>query len=479
MHLINQLFIDGAWTEGAGSARFPVLDPADGTEITTFAAAEDSDCDAAIAAAAAALPAWSKWAPRDRSEVLRTAFDILRSEREVLAEVIVRENGKSFNDALGEADYATEFFRWFAEEAVRIEGDYRLSPAGDKRIIVTRDPIGVALLVTPWNYPAAMATRKLAPALAAGCTTILKPARETPLTAAFIVDALSRAGVPSGVVNLVTPANTGHAVARMLHHPAVRKLSFTGSTEVGRILLREAADRVISTSMELGGNAPLIVLPDADLDLAIEASLVAKLRNGGAACTAANRFYVHRSVLGEFESRMAVALASVRVGSGMDRANSLGSLVSPSECAKVHALVEGAVRDGARLVHGGTYPLGAGSFYPPTLLSDVPANSTITATEIFGPVVAIVPYDDVDDAIQMANDTIYGLVAYVLGELSTAMRVALRLEVGMVAVNRGVLSDPASPFGGVKQSGIGREGSSEGIQEFLEEKYIALTVEDR
>lgn len=479
MRIFNQLFIDGQWTDGAASARFSVLNPADGKEITTFAVAEDADCDAAVDAAATALPAWKRWAPRERSEVLRATFEMLRTDREKLAELIVRENGKSFPDALAEADYATEFFRWFGEEAVRVGGEYRLSPGGDKRIVVTRDAIGVALLVTPWNYPGAMATRKLAPALAAGCTTILKPARETPLTAAFIVDTLSRAGVPNGVVNLVTPVRTGHAVARMLHHPAMRKLSFTGSTEVGRVLLKEAADTVISTSMELGGNAPLIVLPDADLDLAVEASLVAKLRNGGAACTAANRFYVHRSLLSKFEKRMATALETVRVGTGRDRTNSLGSLVSPAECRKVHNLVEGAVRDGARLVFGGAYPDGAGSFYPPTLLSDVRPYSTISATEIFGPVVAIVPYDEVDHAISMANDTIYGLVAYVIGELSSAIRVAHRIDVGMVAINRGVLSDPAAPFGGTKQSGIGREGSSEGILEFLEEKYICMTAEDR
>ena len=476
MPFINQMFIDGAWTDGAGSERFPVLNPADGTELTTFAAAEDADCDAAVEAAAAALPGWRSWTPRARSEVLRATFEMLRADRQQLAELIVHENGKSFADALGEADYATEFFRWFAEEAVRIGGEYRLSPSGDKRIIVTRDPIGVALLVTPWNYPAAMATRKLAPALAAGCTTILKPARETPLTAAYIVDTLRRAGIPRGAVNLVTPVRSGPAVARMLHHPAVRKLSFTGSTEVGRILLKEAADTITSTSMELGGNAPLIVLPDADLDLAVEASLVAKLRNGGAACTAANRFYVHRSILADFEQRMTAALEAVRVGPGMDRNNSLGSLVSPTERQKVHELVKRAVNDGARLVLGGAYPQRSGSFYPPTLLSDVTHGSTITATEIFGPVVAIVPYDEVDEAIRMANDTIYGLVAYVLGGLPSAMRVAHKLDVGMVAVNRGVLSDPAAPFGGAKQSGLGREGSTEGILEFLEEKYIGLTA---
>ncbi|MFR0355242.1 NAD-dependent succinate-semialdehyde dehydrogenase [Streptomyces sediminimaris] len=475
MNLHTNLFIDGQWRPGSADARFDVVDPADLSTIADFAVATEQDCMAAVDAAATAQDAWAATAPRERGEVLRRAYDILTAEVEEFAGLMVRENGKSWTDALGEAHYAKEFFRWFAEEAVRVPGDYRLSPSGDKRIVVDRQPIGVSLLITPWNFPAAMATRKLAPALAAGCTTILKPAEETPLTAAYVVEVLRRAGVPDGVVNLVTPVPPGPAVHRMLDRPEVRKLSFTGSTEVGRALLHACADSVVSTSMELGGNAPLVVLPGADLDLTVEGALPAKMRNGGAACTAANRFYVHTSVHDEFVARMDAALAKVTVGPGTDRAHTLGALVSVAERDKVAALVETAIADGATLVRGGR-AWSKGAFYDPTLLTDVTHGSAITMTEIFGPVTAVVRYDDVEDAIRMSNDTVHGLMAYVFGEEREAMAVARRLEAGMVAVNRGVVSDPAAPFGGVKQSGLGREGGFEGVLEFLEEKYIALTA---
>ncbi|MGI5149760.1 NAD-dependent succinate-semialdehyde dehydrogenase [Plantactinospora sp. CA-294935] len=475
MTLYTDLFIDGQWRPGSGDRRFDVVDPADLSTIARFAVASESDCMDAVDAAAAAQQTWAATAPRDRGELLRGAYEILTAEVETFAEIMVRENGKSWADAIGEAHYAKEFFRWFAEEAVRVPGEYRLSPAGDKRIVVDRQPIGVSLLITPWNFPAAMATRKLAPALAAGCTTILKPARETPLTAAYIVEVLRRAGVPRGVVNLVTPVPTGPPVRRMIDRTEVRKLSFTGSTEVGRELLRACADSVVSTSMELGGNAPLIVLPGADLDATVAGALLAKMRNGGSACTAANRFYVHTSLHDDFVARMDAALAGMTVGPGLDRSNDLGALVSVPERDKVAALVETAVADGAKLLRGGNAS-GDGAFYDPTLLTEVEHGSTINTTEIFGPVTAVVRFDDVDDAVRMANDTVYGLMAYVFGEEREAVAVARRLEVGMVAVNRGVVSDPAAPFGGVKQSGLGREGGSEGILEFLEEKYIALTA---
>jgi len=475
MTLHTDLFIDGSWRPGADGGRFDVVDPADQSTIARFAIATEQDCMDAVDAAAAAQPGWAATAPRERSEMLRTAYEILTDESEAFAELMVRENGKSWADAIGEANYAKEFFRWFAEEAVRVPGDYRLSPTGDKRIIVDRQPIGVSLLITPWNFPAAMATRKLAPALAAGCTTILKPARETPLTAAYVVEVLRRAGVPRGVVNLVTPVPTGPLVKRMIDRPEVRKLSFTGSTEVGRDLLHACADSVVSASMELGGNAPLIVLPGADLDSAVEGALLAKMRNGGAACTAANRFYVHRSVHDEFVSRMDTALAGITVGPGLDRSHGLGALVSTHERDKVAALVNDAVAGGATLVRGG-HSAAEGAFYDATLLTGVTHGSAITTTEIFGPVTTVIAFDSVDDAVRMANDTVYGLMAYVFGEERQAVAVARRLEAGMVAVNRGVVSDPAAPFGGVKQSGLGREGSSEGILEFLEEKYIALTA---
>lgn len=475
MTYIADLFIDGIWRPGSTGERFDVVDPSDLRVIERFAVASEADCMAAVDAAAAAQGPWAATAPRERSELLRAAYEVLTDEVEVLAEVMVRENGKAWADALAEANYAKEFFRWFAEEAVRIPGDYRISPGGDKRIVVDRQPIGVSLLITPWNFPAAMATRKLAPALAAGCTTILKPARETPLTAAYMVEVLRRVGVPRGVVNLVTPVPTGPLVAAMINRPEVRKLSFTGSTEVGRDLLRECAESVVSASMELGGNAPVIVLPGADLELTIEGAVQAKMRNGGSACTAANRFYVHSSLHDEFVARFAAALDGYQVGPGLDRANRLGALVSVAERDKVAALVDAAVADGAAIVRGGTSHEG-GAFYDATVLTGIRHGSAINATEIFGPVAAIVEYDDVDEAITMANDTIYGLMAYVFGEERDAMSVARRLEAGMIAVNRGVVSDPAAPFGGVKQSGLGREGSSEGILEFLEEKYIALTA---
>jgi succinate-semialdehyde dehydrogenase/glutarate-semialdehyde dehydrogenase len=473
--LFADLYIDGAWRPGSDGRRFPVVDPSDGSTITEFAIASDADCDAAIAAAEAAFPGWAATAPRERSEILRRAYEVLTDEVEIFAEIMVRENGKAWPDAMGEAAYAKEFFRWFAEEAVRVPGDYRLSPAGDKRIVVTRQPIGVSLLITPWNFPAAMATRKLAPALAAGCTMILKPARETPLTAAYMVDVLERAGVPRGVVNLITPVPTGPAIARMLQHPSVRKLSFTGSTEVGRELLHQCADTVVSASMELGGNAPLLVLPGADLDVAIEGALLAKMRNGGSACTAANRFYVHSSLHDEFVARFGARLAALKVGTGLESTNDLGALVSFAERDKVADLVSTAVEEGAQVAVGGK-PSEVGAFYPPTLLTGVAHGSTINRTEIFGPVTAVVRFDDVDDAVRQANDTIFGLMAYVFGEERAAMQVAQRLDAGMVAVNRGVVSDPAAPFGGTKQSGLGREGGSEGILEFLEEKYIAVTA---
>jgi succinate-semialdehyde dehydrogenase/glutarate-semialdehyde dehydrogenase len=476
MSYFNNLYIDGEWIAGSDGERFPVVNPVDGSVIAEFAAATESDALASIESAEQAFKNWSKTSARERSEILRRAYEILTDELELFARIIVMENGKAWNDALGEATYAKEFFRWFAEEAVRVPGDYRMSPSGDKRIVVTRQPIGVSLLITPWNFPAAMATRKLAPALAAGCTTILKPARETPLTAAYIVDALERAGIPKGVVNLVTPVPTGPIINVMLQHPSVRKLSFTGSTEVGRALLHGAADTVVSTSMELGGNAPVIVLPGADLASAVDGTFLAKMRNGGSACTAANRIYVHDEIHDEFVEMLEKKLNEVRVGDGLDPNSDLGALVSIAERDKVAALVDKAVDEGATVRMGGRSLEGDGAFYPPTLLTDVKHGSTISTTEIFGPVSAVVGFQDTEEAIEMANDTEFGLMAYVFGDEESAMRVAQRIQAGMVAVNRGVVSDPAAPFGGMKQSGLGREGSSEGILEFLEEQYIALNV---
>ncbi len=470
-------YVGGSWLMPSAGAGQPVHDPADGSILAEVADTSVEECLSAVEAARDALPSWSATAPRQRSEILRSAFTLMQQEREAIATLIVRENGKLLDDALGEVDYAAEFFRWFAEEAVRIGGDFRVAPNGDKRIVVTRQPIGVAVLITPWNFPAAMATRKIGPALAAGCTVVLKPASETPLTATYLVDLLERAGVPAGVVNCVLPADPGPAVSAMLHHPAVRKLSFTGSTEVGRVLLHEAADHVVSTSMELGGNAPFLVLDDADLDAAVEGAMVAKMRNGGAACTAANRFYVHHSVAGEFTRLLTERMSALTAGPGTDPASGVGAMVSVGERDKIAALVDSAVEEGAEVRTGGDLPAGPGAFYPPTVLSGVSQSHAIIRSEVFGPVAPVVEVANDDQAVEWANDTDMGLIAYVYSaDLARAVRVAERLEAGMVAINRGVASEPAAPFGGTKQSGLGREGSDEGIEEFLEIKYLAMPL---
>ncbi|MEO3854559.1 NAD-dependent succinate-semialdehyde dehydrogenase [Acrocarpospora sp. B8E8] len=475
MKIRSELFIGGEWV--TGTATLPVQDPALGETITEVAVAGERECAQAVDAAAAALRPWAARAPRERAEILRRAYELMTDEADEIARLIVRENGKVFADAKSEVVYAAEFFRWFAEEAVRIKGDYRLAPGGDKRIIVTHQPIGVSLLITPWNFPAAMATRKIGPALAAGCSVVLKPATETPLTALAIADVLARAGVPGGVVNVVVAAPTAQRVREMLHDPRVTNLSFTGSTEVGRVLLHEAADQVVRTSMELGGNAPFLVLADADVRAAVAGAMVAKLRNGGAACTAANRFYVHGSVADEFTAEFARAMAALKVGSGLDPANQIGSLVSTTERGKVADLVDQAVGAGARPVTGGAILDGPGAFYPPTVLAGIAPDADILDVEIFGPVAPIVVFDSDDEAVARANATPYGLISYVYtGDFRRGLQIAERLDSGMVALNRGVLSDPAAPFGGFKQSGLGREGGFDGIHEFLETKYIAADI---
>ncbi|QWF20474.1 NAD-dependent succinate-semialdehyde dehydrogenase [Nocardioides sp. LMS-CY] len=459
------------------AAPVPVFDPADGQPFAEVHMAGEAECSAAVDAAAGAAEEWAATSPRERSEILRRTFEAMIDQHEALARLITRENGKSLADARAEVSYAAEFFRWFAEEAVRIAGEFRVAPAGDKRIIVTQHPIGPSLLVTPWNFPAAMATRKWAPALAAGCTTVLKPASETPLTALALAEILHSAGVPAGVVNVIPASPAGSRVREMLHDTRIKNLSFTGSTEVGVSLLREAADHVLRTSMELGGNAPFLVLGDADLDAAVEGALVAKLRNGGAACTAANRFYVHASVAPEFTARLSAAMERLHVGPGLDQGNDIGALVSRTERDKVAALVDMASAAGARIITGGQVPEGPGAFYPPTVLAGLAPDSELLRNEIFGPVAPIVSFDTVDDAVRMANDTPYGLISYVYGgAFDATFAIAERLESGMVAINRGALSDPAAPFGGVKESGIGREGGFAGIHEFLESTYIAASL---
>jgi succinate-semialdehyde dehydrogenase/glutarate-semialdehyde dehydrogenase len=466
-------YIGGTWVAGDGKPR-PVVDPATAAPVATVSESSIDQCLSAVDAAAAAMPSWSLEPPRVRAEILRRAYDLMIAELDELACLIVIENGKTIADAQAEVRYAAEFFRWFAEEAVRVSGDLRRSPAGHNWIMVSREPVGVALLVTPWNFPAAMATRKIAPALAAGCSVVLKPAMETPLTALALADLLERAGVPAGVVNVVTPSPAGPAVSAMLADRRVRALSFTGSTEVGRLLLAGAAPNVVRCSMELGGNAPFVVLNDADLEAALDGLMLAKMRNGGAACTAANRVIVQRGIADEFVERLRDRMSALTVGSGLDPTSDVGPMVSEVERNRVHELVRMAISEGARAVAGGALPTGDGYYYPPTVLTQVRARSPILREEIFGPVAPVVVFDDLDDAIAIANDTDAGLVAYVYTEsLKHGLYVSRRLETGMVGLNRGLVSDPAAPFGGVKHSGLGREGAHEGIHEFLETKYIA------
>lgn len=454
----------------------PVYDPSDGSVIAEVATAGDAECEAALDAAHRAFPSWAKTAPRVRSEMLRKAFEIMTAESDQIATMISRENGKVFADAKGEVAYAAEFFRWFAEEAVRTPGDFRKSPSGDKRILVTHQPIGVSLLITPWNYPAGMATRKIGPALAAGCTVILKPAGETPLTALYIVDILERAGVPKGVVNVIMPKPVGETISKMLHDPRVKNLSFTGSTEVGRVLLREAADQIVRCSMELGGNAPVLVFDDADVPTAIAGIMVAKMRNGGAACTAANRIYVQRPIAEKITAELTKAMEALQMGAPLETGNNLGASVSLKERDKIASLVDMAVKQGGLVMTGGKVPDRAGAFYPATVLS-VKSDNEILQNEVFGPVAPIVIFDTDEEGIALANDTDFGLISYVFsGELGRAIRVAEAMESGMVAINRGVISDPAAPFGGMKQSGLGREGGFDGIHEFLETKYIGVEI---
>jgi succinate-semialdehyde dehydrogenase/glutarate-semialdehyde dehydrogenase len=453
-----------------------VTDPSDESVIANVQVSSDKECADAVDAADRAFKSWAKTAPRVRGEILRKAFEIMVAEADRLAEIVSRENGKVLTDAKGEILYAAEFFRWFSEESVRINGEYRTSPSGDKKIVVTKQPIGVSLLITPWNFPAAMATRKIGPALAAGCTVILKPAGETPLTAIAIVEILERAGVPAGVVNLILPTPTGPAIAKILKDPRVVNLSFTGSTEVGRVLLKEAAERVIRCSMELGGNAPFLVLSDANVDEAVAGALLAKMRNGGAACTAANRFYVAKEVADEFTTKLAKAMGDLKMAAGTTAGAQLGASVSVKERNKIAELVDTSITAGGQVKTGGKSPAGVGAFYPATVLT-VKNDNPILNEEIFGPVAPIVITTSDEEAISLANATEFGLIAYVYSaDLKRAMKVAESLESGMVAINKGVISDPAAPFGGFKQSGLGREGGFAGIEEFLETKYIGVEI---
>lgn len=472
----RELSIGGAWREGRTGVRLAVEDPATGETFAEVASATAEDGIDAVAAAHAAQPGWARRPPRERSDLLRRVYDLLLRRSDLVAELIVRENGKPLAEARSEVVYAAEFLRWFSEEAVRIEGRVSTAPAGGARMLVLHVPVGVSLLVTPWNFPAAMVTRKVAPALAAGCSVVLKPAPETPLTALALMQLFEEAGLPPGVLNVVPTRDSESLVDAALRDGRVRKLSFTGSTEVGKLLLAKAAGRVIKTSLELGGNAPFIVLAGSDVDAAVEGALAAKMRHSGQTCVAANRFYVEDSVADAFTERLASAMGSLRVGPGLAPETQVGPLVSAEGRSKVVRLVDAALRSGAKLAAGGSAPAGPGFFYPPTVLDYVPATSPILAEEIFGPVAPIVRLRAGDDVVRLANATEHGLVAYLYtGDLARGLRMADALEVGMVGINRGMVSDPAAPFGGIKQSGIGREGSHEGLHAFTELRYVAVS----
>ena len=468
-------YVGGVWRPSSDGRTFDVHDPATTEVIASVADATVEDGLAAVAAADHAAAAWAATPPRERGEVLRRCFELMHEHMDELAALIVAENGKSHSDAVGEVNYAAEFLRWFSEEAVRVVGDVSVAPGGDKRIIARRRPVGVSLLITPWNFPAAMATRKIGPALAAGCTVVLKPAPETPLTALAMAQLFTDAGVPPGVVNVVVTDRAPEVVDAMVHDSRVRKLSFTGSTEVGRLLLRASADQVLRTSMELGGNGPFVVFADADLDEAVEGAMVAKMRNGGESCIAANRFLVERSVADDFAERLAARMGAMRLGPGTDPECEVGPLIDGRAQEKVTQLVTDAVEAGATVRTGGGTPDLPGWYVEPTVVTDVAADDPLLVTEIFGPVAPVVTFDDEDEAVAAANATPFGLAAYVYsGDLGRALRVAEALDVGMVGINRGLISDPAAPFGGVKQSGLGREGAHDGLLEYLETQYIAV-----
>ncbi|MEE6287936.1 NAD-dependent succinate-semialdehyde dehydrogenase [Georgenia sp. MJ173] len=472
----TDLLVAGAWRGGSDGGRIDVRDPASGAVLASVADAGVHDAEAAVDAAAAAAAGWAATAPRARADLLLRAFTLMHEKREELALLISLENGKSLADARSEVTYAAEFFRWYAEEGVRLHGQLGRSPSGANRLLVTHQPVGISVLITPWNFPAAMATRKIAPALAAGCTAILKPATLTPLTAFAVAALLQEAGLPPGVLNVITTTKPGPVVETMLTDPRTRMLSFTGSTEIGRSLLRTAADQVLKCGMELGGNAPFVVLADAEVDAAVEGAMIAKMRNGGQACTAANRFFVQAPVHDAFVTGLVAQMAAVRVGPGSEEGTQCGPLINEGAARKVDELVRDAIERGARAVLGGERPDGSGSFYPPTVLVDVPPDARVLHEEIFGPVAPVVRFEREEEMLAMVNDTEYGLVSYLYtSDLGRGLRLAEAIESGMVGLNRGLVSDPAAPFGGTKQSGLGREGSTEGLLEFMETQYIATS----
>lgn len=471
----SQLYIAGKWVDAEDGATFDVIDPATGKAIKTISDASPADGMKAMAAAYETQESWAKTAPRLRAEILRAAFEKVTAMADDFAILMSLEMGKPFAEAKGEVAYGAEFLRWFSEQAPRIDGRYTTAPDGKNRLMVIKRPVGPALLITPWNFPLAMATRKIGPAIAAGCTSILKPANLTPLTSLLFTKVLEEIGLPAGVLNVIQTSSAGSVTGPIIKDSRLRKLSFTGSTPVGQRLISDAAHQVLKVSMELGGNAPFIVFEDADLDKAVEGAMLAKLRNMGEACTAANRFLVHESIADEFASRLTEKMGKLKVARGLDEGANIGPLIEEKARNSVHSLVEDARKKGAKVLLGGEIPAGEGYFYPPTVLMDVPESCDVLSTEIFGPVAPICRFENEDEAIRMANNTEYGLVAYAFTkDLNRGLRLAERLEVGMFGLNTGLVSNPAGPFGGVKQSGLGREGSHEGIEEYLETVYVGI-----
>ncbi|MFT4081560.1 MAG: NAD-dependent succinate-semialdehyde dehydrogenase [Nocardioides sp.] len=468
----DDLFIDGSWRPATGGGTLEVRDPATGQVLKTIASASVEDARSAMDAAASAFPGWAATPARTRAEILRRAFDLLQERKEQFALLMTLEMGKPLAEARGEVAYGGEFVRWFSEVAAHVQGRYGANPEGSGRMIVTHHPVGPCYLITPWNFPLAMATRKIAPALAAGCTVVIKPAALTPLTTLYFAQLLEEAGVPAGVVNVLTTIETGPVSEAIISDPRLRKLSFTGSTPVGVSLLKRAADGVLRTSMELGGNAPFVVFDDADLDKAVEGAMAAKFRNIGQACTAANRFIVHASVAEEFTRRITDRVSVMKMGRGTEDGVTVGPLIDDTAVAKTDSLVQDAVGRGAAIRIGGSRVDGPGSFYPATVLADVPRDSSLFREEIFGPVLAVTTFETEDEAVAIANETEYGLVSYVFTEsLARGQRMIERLETGMSGLNVGVVSNAAAPFGGWRQSGLGREGGDEGIHEYLQTKY--------
>lgn len=469
------LLIDGTWQDASNGATFAVEDPATGETLLSIANATVEDGQRAMDAAANAQEAWSRTAPRERAEILRRAFDMVTARSEEFAALMSMEMGKPLAEARGEVTYGAEFLRWFSEEAARIGGRYAVSPDGKSRLLVQKKAVGPCLLITPWNFPLAMATRKIAPAIAAGCTMVLKPAALTPLTSQLFASVLMEAGLPAGVLNVIPTKDAGGVTGPIIKDSRLRKLSFTGSTPVGKSLLKDAADNVLRTSMELGGNAPFVVFEDADLDAAVDGAMIAKMRNMGEACTAANRFIVHKSIAKDFADRLAERMSELTTGRGLDANSQVGPLIDQKSRDKVEELVSDATSKGAQVLTGGKAVPGAGYFYEPTVLTDVAADSTILAEEIFGPVAPVITFETEDEAIAHANNTEYGLVGYVYTkDLNRALRVSERMDTGMLGLNAGVVSNAAAPFGGVKQSGLGREGGFEGIEEYLSTQYVGI-----